>query len=138
MGFKVLNILVKGKSPEVICKELLLTQTGRYEEIPEAPITGMNLSNGDYLLSINYGIPNEKLLAKLSKNASLITCYVHEGVMISFASEWVNGIQQWSVLHDSNTGDISHLAIGGTPPTQLATIQEALQTQQTTSEDGAI
>ena len=129
MGFKVLNVLVKGKSLEVICRELSLTQTDRYEEVPDAPITGMNLLNNSYLLSINYGIPDERLLAKLSKDASLITCYVHEGVMISFASEWSNGIQQWSVLHDSTTGDTSHLAIGGTPPNQLAEIREVLHTQ---------
>jgi hypothetical protein len=130
MGFKVLNVLVKGKKAEIVHTELSIFPTDEYDEVPDAPISGMELPNGDYLLGINYGIPNEELLAKLSRNASVVTCYVHEGVMISFASEWSNGIELWSVLHDPNEGISNHLATSGEPPSQLDIIRERLQTQQ--------
>lgn len=99
MGFRVLLIAVTGKEPNIIHNDYEVEPTNQYEEIPESPVTGAILPSGAYLLYINDEIlPDDKVFARLSKQASLIACYANETVMNSFASAWSNGVEQWSVL----------------------------------------
>jgi hypothetical protein len=101
MGFRVLLIAVKGKEPAAIHRDYGVVPTGRTKRYPESPVTGAMLPSGAYLLYINDEIvPDDRVLARLSKNASLIACYASETVMVSYASSWVNGVLNWSVLHD--------------------------------------
>jgi hypothetical protein len=86
MGFKILYVQIYGKTPEQIYEELSLKPTGQFYETAEAPITGAVLPNSSYLISSDNGIPDESLFTLLSKEASLLVNYVHEGVMVSFAS----------------------------------------------------
>src|SRR5215510_4395680 len=120
MGFRVLLIAVTGKDPEAIHRAYGVVASDQFEEIPESPVVGATLPGGAYLLYINDEVvPNDEVLAKLSSDASLISCYANETVMNSLASSWVNGLKQWSVFHDAQQ-DLEHLEIEGTPPPQLA------------------
>ena len=130
MGFRVLLIAVTGKTPGAIHQDYSVAPTDQYEEIPESPVTGAILPGGAYLLYINDEIvPDEAVFAKLSRDASLIACYANETVMDSFVSSWLNGIEQWSVLHDSQKG-IEHLETTGDLPGQLIPIKKRLFTEQ--------
>jgi hypothetical protein len=134
MGFRVLLIAVKGNEPDAIQREYGVVPTGEREEIPESPVTGAMLPSGSYLLYINDQIdPDNRVFARLSKNASLIACYAHETVMNSYASAWVNGVEKWSVLHDAQEGT-THLETTGNPPDQLKSIQERLFAAQEASD----
>lgn len=135
MGFRVLLVAVTGKAPGVIHQLYSVAPTDQYEEIPESPVTGAVLPNGAYLLYINDEIvPDEHVFAKLSRDASLIACYVNETDMNSYASSWVNGVEQWSVFHDAQQS-IKHLETTGDPPDQLVSIKERLFAEQGYVED---
>jgi hypothetical protein len=134
MGFRVLLIAVKAKEPGAIHQEYGVVPTGEREEIPESPVTGAMLPSGSYLLYINDRIdPDNRVFALLSKNASLIACHANETVMNSYASAWVNGVEQWSVLHDAQKGS-THLETTGDPPDQMKSIQERLFAAQEASD----
>lgn len=135
MGFRVLLIAVTGKTPGAIHQDYSVAPTDQYEEIPESPVTGASLPNGAYLLYINDEIlPDENVFAKLSRDASLIACYVNETVMNSYVSLWVDGVEQWSVFHDAQQ-DIKHLETTGELPHQLVSIKERLFAEQDNVED---
>ena len=130
MGYRVLLIAVKGKSPEAIHRDYGVVPTDEREEVPESPVTGAMLPSGAYLLYINDEIePDDRVFARLSKNASLLACYANETVMNSCASSWANGVKQWSVFHDAQQG-IKHLEITGDVPEQLKAIQKRLFAEQ--------
>ena len=135
MGFRVLLIAVTGKNADAIHQDYFVAPTDQYEEIPESPVTGANLPGGAYLLYINDEIvPDDAVLTKLSRDASLLACYANETVMNSLVSSWVNGVEQWSVFHDAQQ-DIKHLEISGNPPEQLNSIKEDLFAAQDEGED---
>lgn len=130
MGFRVLLVAITGKDPEVIHREYGVTPTARYEETPESPVTGARLPTGAYLLYVNDEIiPDDRVLARLSKDASLVVCYANETAMNSLAASWENGSEQWSVYHDAQEG-VQHLEIAGSAPAQLPPIHERLFAQQ--------
>jgi hypothetical protein len=133
MGFRVLLIAVTGKEPDAIHQEYGVVPTGEHEEIPESPVTGAMLPSGSYLLCINdHIVPDNRVFAQLSKNATLMACYAHETVMNSYACAWLNGVEKWSVLHDAQQG-ITHLETTGDPPDQLKSIQKRLFAAQEVS-----
>ncbi|MCL4854274.1 MAG: hypothetical protein KJZ78_23175 [Bryobacteraceae bacterium] len=134
MGFRVLLIAVSGKDPATIHEEYSVVPTDRYEEIAESPVCGAALPNGRYLLYINdHILPDRRVFAKLSRNATLAACYANETVMNSLASSWDNGIERWSVFHDAQQG-ITHLETTGDPPDELRAIQERLFASQADAE----
>ena len=98
-------------------------------------MTGLTIQNGRYLIYDNDGIfPDDDLLARLSKNASLTLCQVNETVMFSTAHAWKNGVEVWSVFHDANQG-IDHLETTGDVPDSLDRIREKQMTLQSDCDD---
>ena len=135
MGYRVLLIAVTGKEPAVIHDDYSVSPTEQYEEIAESPVTGAMLPSGAYLLWVNDRIvPEDRVFARLSRNASLIACYANETVMNSFAISWVNGAEQWSAFHDAQQG-IKHLETTGDLPSQLDPIRERLFSEQGDRDD---
>jgi hypothetical protein len=134
MGFRVLLIAVKGKEPDAIHRDYGVVPTGEREEIPESPVTGVLLPSGAYLLYINDQIvPDDRVFARLSEDASLLACYANETVMNSYAGAWENGVEKWSVFHDAEKG-IRHLETTGDLPEQMTSIQKKLFAAQEESE----
>jgi hypothetical protein len=135
MGYRVLLIAVTGKETATIHEQYAVAPTAECEEIPESPVTGALLPDGAYLLYINDDIvPDDRVLARLSRDASLIACYANETVMDSLASGWVDGVEKWAVHHDAQQG-IEHLDVEGDPPHHLASIRDRLSTLQKDSDD---
>ena len=129
-GTAMLPIAVTGKEPTTIHEEYSVVPTGQYDEIADSPVCGATLPTGGYLLYINDDIlPDDRVFAKLSRNASLVACYANETVMNSFASSWENGVQRWSVCHDAQQG-VRHLETEGNLPDQFVAIQERLSAAQ--------
>jgi hypothetical protein len=136
MGFRVQLIAVTGKDSRTVHRDYGVAATGEREEIPESPVVGAALHNGAYLLYINDQdkiLPDDEVFGCLSTGASLVACYVNETVMNSYACSWSNGVQLWSVFHDSQQ-DIKHLEISGTLPPEMQPIRDRLFAQQTKSD----
>lgn len=135
MGFRVLLVAVTGKAIDEIHRDFSVAPTDHYEEIPESSVTGALLPGGAYLLYINDEIvPDESVLARLSRGASLIACYANETVMNSHVSSWVNGVEEWFVFHDAQQGP-GHLETAGDLPHELISIREHSLAQQEQAED---
>jgi hypothetical protein len=66
----------------------------------------------------------------LSVGCELVCCFVMETVMVSRAAAWKDGVQQWSVLHNPDTGGVDHLRVVGQPPSSLASIEAAARKKQ--------
>lgn len=130
MGFRVLLIAVSGKDPATIHDEYSVEPTNQYEEVPESPVTGAMLPSGAYLLYVNDEIlPKDRVLVRLSQNASLMTCYVNETVGNSLSSSWIDGVEEWCVFHDAQQA-ITHLEASGSLPDQFMPIRERLLAEQ--------
>jgi hypothetical protein len=135
MGFRVQLIAVSRKAPSVIHREYGVIATGRCEEIPESPVVGAILPSGAYLLYINDEIvPDDRVYARLSQNASLVACYANETVMNSYVCGWTNGVERWSVFHDAQRG-LKHLEVTGTLPAQMQSIRDRLSAEQDAGDD---
>ena len=135
MGFKVQLIAIEGKSPEKIHSDYGVISSGKFVDSPEPPVLGMVLPNGKYLLYINDEIlPGNDVMYRLSKNASLLSCYANETVMESHLCLWVNGAEKWLVSHDAQE-NIRHLEIDGPVPNEIEAIQSHLFAEQETSSD---
>jgi hypothetical protein len=127
MGFGVLLIAVSGKDPAAVHREYGVVPTDEFWESPEPPVAGANLPSGSYLLYIqDQIIPDDRVFARLSSNASLMACYVNETCMESLATKWVNGRNVWRVHHDASQHGNEHLEASGDLPSQYAGIRERL------------
>jgi hypothetical protein len=138
MGFRVHLIAIRGKTPEAVRQELGVTPTGEREEISESSITAATLPDGAYLLYFNDPAqfdPDDKLYRRLSKGASLVACFAHEGIMISYACGWSDGVEQWFVIHNSQERADHHLKTRGNLPQQFQSIRERLFVEQETKAD---
>jgi hypothetical protein len=136
MGFRVLLIAVSGKSPSDIHSDYAVVPTAKFDEIPESSVSGALLPSERYLLFINDRIlPENCVLAKLSRHASLIACYGNETVMNSFASSWIDGVEHWTVFHDAQQG-IRHLETSGTLPVEFSAIRDRFVAEQDEAGDG--
>ena len=132
MGYRVQLIAVTGKDPRTIQREFGVAPTGEKEEIAESPVVGAALPNGTYLLYVNDEdriAPDSELFARLSKGASLIACCADETVMNSYVSAWSNGVEHWSVFHESQKG-IKHLETSGKLPPEMRAIHDRLFAEQ--------
>lgn len=133
MGFNVSLITIEGKSPETIHADFGVILTGEREEIPESPITGTLLPNGKYALWLNTrvtGPVNEKNLAIVSRDASVLVCDLSETTMDISLVAWENGKEIWSVWHDGGSQGIKHLELNGNVPAQIEPIRERLFREQ--------
>lgn len=135
MGFRVLLIAVAAKSTNQIYADYGVAPTGEFEELPESPVSGAMLPNGRYLLFINDRIlPEDLVLAKLSRHASLIACYGNETVMNSVASSWTDGVEDWCVFHDAQQ-DLRHLETTGSLPDCFESIRHRMFAEQDAAAD---
>jgi hypothetical protein len=134
MGFRVQLIAVSGKESAAVQRDYGVAPTGQREETPESPVVGVKLPGGAYLLYVNDEIvPDDRVFARLSRDASLVACYANETVMNSYACAWENGVERWSVFHDAQQG-IKHLEVTGALPDEFRPIRDRLFAQQEGSE----
>lgn len=71
----------------------------------------------------------EEVLASLSSTCDVVACQVHEGVMVSAACAYSHGVEQWSLVHDSQNG-WRDLVVLGSPPSIFDNVRERLSGEQ--------
>jgi hypothetical protein len=116
-------LAVRGKHFASVLSELNLQPTGNYEEIPESPLTGMQLGDWFLVVANDFGFIERVDLGRLSGTAEVVTCALEEHVMISAAASYRDGNFTWSIRHESERG-ISHLDASGSLPSNYHAIRE--------------
>jgi hypothetical protein len=134
MGFSLSWLAIKGTSRDTVLSDLGLRGTQSFEELPEAPLTGVLLPTGWYMVVSNRGeypaFMESKTLAQISNSTDAVTCFIEEHVMCSHASQWRGGRELWSLMHDSHAGRIEHLEIKGELPPFFASMHDELCAKQ--------
>jgi hypothetical protein len=131
MGFHASWLAVLGKSPEMVRKELGLSETNEREYLPESEVTGVLLPSGWYLVFFNEVLPdeiNEAVLSRLSQGAVVMMFIVEETSMVSVARAYADGAHAWEVVHDANNG-LEDLEVSGNPPPPFIELKNRLLDQ---------
>jgi len=134
VGVALSWLAVRGKSPESVLTELGFRATGEQEEFPRSPATCSQLPAAWFAVIIRGRADAHDGtldLARLSKSAEAVTCFVEEHVMFSSASTWIDGQRAWCVTHESERGP-RHLAVVGDAPSHLKEVIE----RRTAEQDG--
>jgi hypothetical protein len=130
MGFSLSWLAIRGKDPAIVRRELGVRGTGSYEELPEAPLQGVDLPTGWYLVVADHcSLEETESVARLSLGGEVVTCFVEEHVMCSRASGWRDGRRLWSITHDWQRG-IEHLEADGDLPPVFDPIRDHLTAEQ--------
>lgn len=127
MGFALSWIAITNKTVPIVHDQLQVEATGRIGETCDASICGAATSSNWYVVVANrfyHRFVQDRCLKKLSQNCELVTCSVEEHVMASWATNWVNGKQVWSLSHFAEEGHEA-LEIVGTPPDFLADLRRS-------------
>jgi hypothetical protein len=133
MGYSLSWLAVKGKAPQAARDELRFHPTGKWQEIPAADLSAVEMPNGWYLIVSNHSdqVGSDAALQRLSSSGcELVTCFIEEHVMVSKATGWKDGRRIWLVMHDAQI-NLQHLDIQGEPPQGFAAIREKLLAMQT-------
>jgi len=130
MGYSLSWLAVKGKSAAAVRDELAIRGTGTHEEIPESDVVGAELPGGWYLVVANHApVKDDAVLRSLSSGCELVTFFVEEHVMFSYAAGWSDGSMVWSVTHDAQQG-LEHLETQGDLPAIFNSICDRLRSDQ--------
>ena len=117
MGFNGCWVAVKDKS----VKDLSVLIG--FEAVPESSIShpmevvhsAGEASGWGFVVTTDFEdrLLNEKLLRQLSSDTRLIVCMVCESTMCASSEFWASGQRVWSIAHDSQTGNLTHLDVEG-------------------------
>jgi hypothetical protein len=130
MGLSDSWIAVRGIDRSQVVERLGLEETGREVEKWSALLALGDMPNGWLIVrSRNFDYPKPKMLAPLSAGAELLSCQVEEHVMVSIAHGFRDGLLTWSAVHEPDKGLYS-LVVEGTPPPELAVIEQRLRAEQ--------
>ncbi|HZZ70142.1 MAG TPA: hypothetical protein VFE18_18365 [Phenylobacterium sp.] len=123
-------IAVRGIDRPQVVERLGLEETGREVEKWSVFLALGDMPNGWLIVRArDFEYPKPKLLASLSAGAELLSCQVEEHVMVSIARGFRDGLQTWSAVHEPDKGLYS-LVVEGTPPPELAVIEQRLRAEQ--------
>ena len=128
MGACLTWFAVKGREPDIARAELGLRSTGRWLDYPKVPrIAGAPLKSGWYLIQrYRYECRNPAVYARLSAGCEVVSLFVEEHVMVSWACAWKNGKRLWWVKYDSEKGE-QHLEFDGEPPPEFFSLRARVQ-----------
>ncbi|KXX66942.1 hypothetical protein [Flammeovirga sp. SJP92] len=117
MGFKVLLIATKFSQKENDFSALSVKSTNTFSEYEDHGVATAMTKNGYRIYYIMDNIePNPKIFKKMSQDCELQTLFIYENLLCSFTSNWVNGQENWSVLHNCEEGGIEHIKTDGEVP----------------------
>jgi hypothetical protein len=130
MGLSASWIAVRGMDRAQVAERLGLEETGREAEGWDAFLALGDMGNGWVIVRCqDFDYPTRELMAPLSAGAEALSCQVEEHVMVSIARGFRDGRQVWSAIHEPDQG-IDSLVVEGTPPPELAAIEQRLRAQQ--------
>lgn len=130
MGFRISWIGFQGHSKSEVLKIMGLVDTGVVDEANESSFCGAEIPGGWYIVFANdFEFVTRKRLQSMSRHGVVIACQVHEGVMVSAAYGYDQGVEQWALLHNSENG-IRDLDVSGSPPLVFEEVRSRLSRAQ--------
>lgn len=135
MGYAASWIAVRGKSPQSVLDALCLATTDEYEEIPESRWCGTRWGDWYLVYANDFQLAMSSPLPALAEGAELVTCVLEEHVMVSSVSHWINGVEQWWVIHDAQTGSDHLQCTGRLPASYEETVRTRTAEQQAADRD---
>ena len=135
MGFAISWLAISGKDSQQVLDELQLSRSGETEEIPESPVSAVQLPSGWFLIFANeFGssLVTDHTLQNLSIGCTVVSCQVEEHVMFSSATCHSNGNSKWHVSHDAQES-IYQLSTSGDLPPEFSGIYADLKKEQDTA-----
>jgi hypothetical protein len=131
MGFALAWVAVRGMSRAEVLKTLGVAGTGRFDEVPEAPLCGAALPTGWYVVvAERMGALEVEVAGRLSRGGESVACWIEEHMMFSMACGFSKGKERWSVTHDPEEGVMSLETSGRLPPAFAAIRDELLGKQR--------
>ena len=137
MGFSVSWLAVHENARNNTLSSIGLVETDRREFLPESAFDGVLLTTGWYVVWFNNASPSAlkpESLRVLSAHTEVIACQIEEHSMVSTATCWRDGVEQWYVAHDAEEG-LTNLEVLGSPPAMLEEIHSAKLQLQGMNED---
>jgi hypothetical protein len=129
MGYSLSWAALNGGTLQMICDACNLQATGAREGIAESNIDAAEIPSGWCLVLFNQQETDDRLLATLSAEGEVVSCFIEDHVMYSSAAGWNRGRQVWKVSHDCEKGRY-HLDGAGAPPSELKKIRDRLRQEQ--------
>ncbi|KAF1042734.1 MAG: hypothetical protein GAK35_02544 [Herbaspirillum frisingense] len=125
MEFSVSWLAVPVIAKDSALAALGLMETKQRESLPESAFVGASLPTGWYVVCFDQPSPvalKPESLRTLSMHAKVVACQVEEHAMVSTAACWMDGKEQWFVVHDAEDG-LTHLDVMGNPPAAFEEIR---------------
>lgn len=121
MGICLAWLAFRHRPADQVHAEFGLAPTGRQGDFLAFAFSAAELPNGWRLVLAlgDVSILDDGVLARLSREGEVVTCFVEEHVMASQSSCWRDGVRVWRVDHESERGE-HDLRTEGTPPASLA------------------
>ncbi len=136
MGFSVSLYAIFDRDPADVQRDIGLQPNGEIEAFPDAPASGAVTKSGVYVLYFNdRAMFGEDAIRPVNANSRLLACNVNETCMYSAVTAINCGREEWSVIHDANTG-ILNLETFGDVPTPYSSIRDDKLSRQAQDEEG--
>lgn len=138
MGFSMSWLAVKGTPKAQVYPLLGLVPTGDVTDVSEDGFNGAQLPTGWALVIAEQDdcFLSDELLAKVSKGAEVVACFIDEHVMVSCARGWKDGKKLWSIDHDASGGP-APIDSAGQLPEAFVAIRRDCEQQQARDPQGA-
>jgi hypothetical protein len=137
MGYAISWIAFRDKTDAQGAELLDLSQSGKFEEVPESRFSAVRLDNGWYVVVINengHKFVRQRSLQRVSAAADVVATASEERALFSSAEAWNNGNLIWRVSHAS--GSSRHLEEHGSLPGQYFAVKERLLAAQQREDQG--
>lgn len=138
MGRSVWWVAVEGKAPGQVLDELGLEAGEVVDDYDSAPLTGIPLPSGWYLVAVNKDAPvwyEYDAVAGLSKGCRAILFQGQETAMYTTLSEYRDGRRIWHLEHDGDPN--APVAADGDPPPEFHAINDEIDRGLEEDEDAS-
>ena len=130
MGFSISWVGFKGLRKADVLSELKFSDSGETDECNEAPYSLAEIPTGwTILFSNDFDFGSVKRIKILSRNCTVISCQVHEGIMFSAAHESLSGRRVWNVWHNGQS-EIYNVGVYGRVPIFFHSTKQSLFEKQ--------
>lgn len=137
MGFKIGWVGIKAESPEQVLNFFDLKNTENKESYPDYNMATIRLQNGWFILHVNEFLSpllEDDTLSKLSEQGDVVSCQVHEGIMVSMVSCFSSGKKSFSSIHNPQLGN-NHIEEHGDLPNIYNEVKAQAVIDQSTMEN---
>jgi hypothetical protein len=133
LGYSLSVLALQCADPDGALSTLDIVRSGEKAEYASAPLTGIAMPDGWYIIVADrceHRLVEAATLERISGKYRIIACAIEEHVMFSSAEEWREGKQVWRAQHQGDDG-IINLETSGTLPASFQAMENDFRARQT-------